>query len=124
MSAKRDEAVMVEGTPIGVIEWSVRDYRNWYKELIARDVAEVERQKKAKAAVAEAEESGSAADFEPFDMIGSQLIDGIKLFELEMMTSLTAADLEDLKPSQIEEVVSVCKKVNPNFFALKERADL
>ena len=71
------------------------------------------------AAADEAFEAGDA-----YDAIEWKLFEGFRLSDVEWMTDLKASELEDLKPSEIEKVFSVCKKVNPHFFGLKERANL
>lgn len=124
MAETLNESLVVNGEAVAVIEWTVRDYRNWYKELNERDVAEARRQIKAGAAAEEFKQSGEFPASLAFDLISLELIEGIKLFEIAMMTSLSVKALEDMTTSQINEVVTVCKKVNPNFFALKKGHNL
>ena len=69
MTETTDEALVVNGNPVAVIEWTVGDYRAWYKELIARDVAETKRQQTAKAAAQAFAETGEFPDSEAFGVL-------------------------------------------------------
>lgn len=52
------------------------------------------------------------------DLVGEALFRDCALPDLQRMTSLTAADIDALRPSQIREVIALCKELNPDFFGL------
>jgi prepilin-type processing-associated H-X9-DG protein len=56
-----------------------------------------------------------------FDMVTEGLFTETSLKDFCLMTDLTQADLDNLKPSTIREVAKLCKEVNPDFFSLRER---
>ena len=49
------------------------------------------------------------------------LFEECRLSDLQVMTSLTAAQIRALRPSQIKQVVRACKEMNADFFAMLER---
>lgn len=53
------------------------------------------------------------------DPIAFLALEGASLQDLEFMTDKTVADLEVLAPSDLSEVLSVCRKLNPHFFRLR-----
>lgn len=55
------------------------------------------------------------------DLIGNMLFDDFSLSDIVLMTSITERKISKLTPSEIEMLKEGCKKVNPNFFALKTR---
>lgn len=54
------------------------------------------------------------------DMVAAWLLP-MSMHELAAMTSLTVADMDNLLPSQVEEVIEVCKQVNRHFFTMGDR---
>lgn len=55
------------------------------------------------------------------DFLGASLFETLRLEDLPDFTSLTAADVEGLKPSQIKQVIKLCTDQNPDFFAMLAR---
>lgn len=55
------------------------------------------------------------------DLIGEALLGECALSDLQRMTTLTAAAIDALRPSQLREVLAVCKELNPDFFGLMRR---
>ncbi|WP_033998010.1 hypothetical protein [Pseudomonas paraeruginosa] len=53
----------------------------------------------------------------PRDPVDEALFPECSLTDLQRMTSLTAADIDQLRPSQLREVLALCKELNPSFFA-------
>lgn len=60
---------------------------------------------------------------QPFrqDLVTDSLLDSVRLHDLELMTNLTLADMEDMHPSELEQVIAGCKEANPTFFGLLAR---
>lgn len=54
----------------------------------------------------------------PRDMVDDALFPECSLTDLRRMTTLSAADVDALRPSQVREVIALCKELNPDFFAL------
>lgn len=55
------------------------------------------------------------------DIIGDFLFEDVRLSDLEVMTTLTAVDLDEMTPSQISQVISLVKEQNPLFFKFLAR---
>lgn len=55
------------------------------------------------------------------DLVGDFIFSDVRLRDLTVMTSLTEHQLEDLLPSQIQEVIESCKGMNRHFFELMGR---
>ena len=51
------------------------------------------------------------------DPVDEALFPDCSLTDLQRMTSLTAADIDQLRPSQLRQVIDLCKELNPSFFA-------
>lgn len=52
------------------------------------------------------------------DVIAESLMDDVSFEVIAEMTDLNVSDLEDMKPSQIKQVVDGCREVNQSFFAM------
>ena len=52
------------------------------------------------------------------DVIAESLMDDVSFDIIAAMTDLDVADLEDMKPSQISQVVESCREVNQSFFSM------
>lgn len=61
----------------------------------------------------------NTAENQSMDLIDCMLFDEINLSDIPFFTSLTAADIEQLTPSQIATVIDEIKAVNPHFFVLR-----
>lgn len=55
------------------------------------------------------------------DMLGSALFEDVSLRDITIMTSLTAEDIEALRPSQLQQVLAACREANTHFFAMLAR---
>lgn len=55
------------------------------------------------------------------DLVLDALFEDVRLGDLEVLTSLTKADMENMLPSELAAVVEACKKANPDFFGLLAR---
>jgi len=55
------------------------------------------------------------------DLANNYLFEDMRLSDIPSFTNLKAKDVEALRPSEIDEVVSACKKANPHFFAMLAR---
>ena len=84
----------LDGTPVIVREMTVLQVRDWLA-----------------AATAE----------RPLDLVGDGLFPACALADLPRMTDLTAERIDQLRPSQIEQVIAACKELNPHFFGMTER---
>lgn len=99
------ETMTVDGREIAVREMTVSDQREWLKHRTQAG-----------------KEAAKAGD--NFDVMSWSLFEDVNLFDLPFMTDLPVKALEDMKPTDIQRVVDMCKKVNPHFFAMRERAGL
>jgi hypothetical protein len=52
------------------------------------------------------------------DVVNATLIDGVDFNQLLKMTDLTAAELDAMTPSQIQQVADAAREVNRHFFTL------
>lgn len=55
------------------------------------------------------------------DMLGGSLFEEARLVDICLMTSLTSADIEALRPSQLRQVLEACKELNRDFFGMLAR---
>lgn len=79
---------------VTVFELTVGDIRNWLRDLESLDKG---------------------------DLVDAGLFDDLTLAELERMTDLAMSTIDELPPSQIDELIAVAKELNPRFFALRGR---
>lgn len=52
------------------------------------------------------------------DVVGSFLFTDCTLDDIKRMTDLSDDRVDSLKPSQVQEVIAVCKELNPHFFVM------
>ena len=52
------------------------------------------------------------------DVIAESLMDDVSFEVITYMTNLELKDLEEMKPSQFQQVVEGCKEVNQSFFTM------
>jgi len=55
------------------------------------------------------------------DLVDSSLFEEFSISDLSAMTSLNAADIDALQPSEVRQVSAVAKEVNADFFAMRSR---
>ncbi|MBI2278200.1 MAG: hypothetical protein HYU74_12670 [Dechloromonas sp.] len=55
------------------------------------------------------------------DVIDATLFEDFDTQDLLRMTSLAAADLDTLTPSELRELSKVCQEINADFFAMRRR---
>ena len=55
------------------------------------------------------------------DVVGDALFDEVRLVDLQRMTSLSAEDVDSLRPSQLRQVLDACREMNRDFFAMLAR---
>ena len=55
------------------------------------------------------------------DPLSAMLFENCPLDDLKRMTDLNDETINSLRPSQIEQLIKVCKELNPHFFALLGR---
>ena len=55
------------------------------------------------------------------DLITETLFEQLSIAEIPFFTSLAPAELEDMKPSDIQKVIDGCKELNPHFFKMLAR---
>lgn len=93
MQETNSREVVVAGQPVICRELTVLQVRNWLEGM-----------------------GGAVPD--PLD---AALFRDCTLAELKRMTDLNDEKLNGLRPSQVEQVIQVCKELNPHFFALLGR---
>lgn len=55
------------------------------------------------------------------DLVDEAFFTECSISDLLRMTSLTRDQLDELRPSQLQEVIALCKELNPDFFAFMGR---
>ena len=55
------------------------------------------------------------------DVVGAALFEEVRLVDLQRMTSLSTEDVEELRPSQLRQVLDACREMNRDFFAMLAR---
>lgn len=60
----------------------------------------------------------SAAKGENVDVVDGLLLGDCELGTLKAMSSITAEQIDQLRPSQLQAVKAKCKELNPDFFAM------
>ncbi|MBG0848418.1 hypothetical protein EGJ86_10355 [Pseudomonas sp. o96-267] len=55
------------------------------------------------------------------DLVDEALFTDCAIPDLLRMTSLTREQVDELRPSQLQEVIALCKELNPDFFAFMGR---
>lgn len=84
----------VEGTKVICREMTVLQVRKWLAD------------------------ASSPADL---DVVSDVLFSDCSLGDLKRMCDLSDETVDSLKPSQVQQVIDVCKGLNPHFFALLGR---
>lgn len=92
MHTTNSRELLLDGKPVIVREMTVLQVRAWMAEL---------------------QQPGAGRD-----IVDDALFPDCSLVDLPRMTSLTAADIDALRPSQLRQVIDLCKELNPDFFAL------
>lgn len=93
MQETNSREVLVAGQPVICRELTVLQMRNWMEGL------------------------GSEAA----DPISAALFRECTLDDLKRMTDLNDEKINAMRPSQVEQVIQVCKELNPHFFAMLGR---
>ena len=55
------------------------------------------------------------------DIIDQAFFHECSLSDLQRMTSLTHAQIDQLRPSDLRQVIALCKELNPDFFGFMAR---
>jgi len=58
---------------------------------------------------------------EQHDIVDQAFFDECALSDLQRMTSLSSEQIDQLRPSQLREVIDLCKELNPDFFGFMGR---
>lgn len=58
---------------------------------------------------------------EEFDIVGLAFFAECSFGDLQRMTSLRPEEIDQLRPSELKQVVALCKELNPDFFGFMER---
>lgn len=95
MQTTNSRELLLDGKPVIVREMTVLQVRQWLADM---------------------QQAGDQRD-----LIGEALLGECTLSDLQRMTTLTAVDIDALRPSQLREVLAVCKELNADFFGLLRR---
>ncbi|MBF0422636.1 MAG: hypothetical protein HQL73_06560 [Magnetococcales bacterium] len=87
------DTIETDGQTVTVSELTVGEIRAWFKEMTVQD--------------------------DEFDLVRHELFDDADLDAVGRMTDIR--DLDEWTPSQLEPVIEACRRVNPRFFALRDR---
>lgn len=93
---KRTKEVELDGRTVTVRELTVAEVRLWLKDLDQLREGAI-------------------------DLVTEGIMADASLGDVARMTDLTPEALDDLTPSQIEVVITVCREINPHFFRLRDR---
>ncbi|MBF0424673.1 MAG: hypothetical protein HQL66_02480 [Magnetococcales bacterium] len=93
---KRTKGVQLDERTVTVRELTVAEVRLWLKEL---------------------DQLREGA----LDLVTEGIMADAFLGDVARMTNLTPEELDDLLPSQIEVMITVCREINPHFFRLRDR---
>lgn len=93
MQETNSREVVVAGQPVICRELTVLQVRSWLEGL------------------------GSESP----DPLSAALFRDCTIDDLKRMTDLTDEKIDSLRPSQVEQVMQVCKELNPHFFAMLGR---
>lgn len=55
------------------------------------------------------------------DIVDQVLFSDCSLEDLQRMTSLTREQIDQLRPSELRQVIALCKEMNPDFFGFMGR---
>ncbi|MBG6290793.1 phage tail assembly protein [Pseudomonas nitroreducens] len=56
------------------------------------------------------------------DTVGDSLMGGaLRLHDLSVMSSLSAGEIDEMTPTQLQELAQACREVNRHFFEMLER---
>lgn len=55
------------------------------------------------------------------DLVDTMLFEELALSDIEQLTDLTAEEIDQLAPSEIDALLPVLKEVNARFFAMREK---
>ena len=91
---RQTQVVEMDGRTVTVRELTVAEVRQWFKAL---------------------EQTKEGA----IDLVAECLIEEISLADVCRMTDLQPSDMDEMTPSEIEQVVAVCIGVNPHFFRMR-----
>lgn len=58
---------------------------------------------------------------EQVDITDQAFFNECSLSDLQRMTSLTLAQIDQLRPSELRQVIALCKELNPDFFGFRAR---
>ena len=99
------DKVVIGARAVSVRELTVKEQRKWLqmRDKLGESIKE---------------------DFNKFDMIGWHQFKDVTVEDIVFITDLKKSELEDFKPSEIQTVVDEIKRLNPHFFAMRERAGL
>lgn len=56
------------------------------------------------------------------DTLDVMLFEELRLSDFPRMTNLSSEEVEQLRPSQLREVLGACREMNPDFFSMFVRA--
>ncbi len=91
---RRTETVDLDGRTVTVKELTVAEVRLWFKAL---------------------EKAGEGG----IDVVDECLIEDMSLGDVRRMTDLQPADMDELTPSEVEQLMAVCMGLNPHFFRMR-----
>lgn len=63
----------------------------------------------------------SEARKDGFDPVDEAFFEECSINDIKRMTSLTEDQVNSLRPSQLREVIALCKELNPDFFGFMGR---
>ena len=94
-SITNSKELQLGNTSVTVRELTVLQVRNWLAEVVQPSVQS--------------------------DIVDQALFGDCALSDLQRMTSLSSEQIDQLRPSQLREVIALCKELNPDFFGFMAR---
>jgi len=94
-----ERKIELDNRTVTVREVTLKDYRNWLKEVIEQ----------------------SHQEEIPLYSVDRDLFEEMALSDLPRFTDLTPDQLDEMHTSDIRTIIATVKEVNPDFFAMRER---
>ena len=94
------EKIQVGGLDVEVRELTVGEIRNWLASVARLPMAE-----------------------DVVDVVDVMLLDQVRLLDLSMLSTITPAQIEQLAPSHLRQVLEAAKQLTPDFFAMRQRLE-
>lgn len=94
-----ERKIEVAGRTVTIREVTLKDYRAWLKDVIDQ----------------------SKQEEIPLYSVDRDLFEDMALTDLPRFSDLTLEQIDEMRPSELHEVIAAIKEVNPDFFVMRGR---